>query len=118
MNTWTRKECEDANYSADSAGLSLDLWSSAAQAPQGDSPYADFLQSIHEAIESVQRGQNSSVNAALADAGDQVKPLVQGPYSRNSVDGVTYTLDEVCFTKMNFLNCVGNWFKAARPRKV
>lgn len=100
---------------ADSAGFSPDLWSNAAQAPQRDSPYADFLQSIHEAIESVQRGQNRSVDTALAEAGEQPKPLVQGPYSRHSVDGVTYTLDEVCFTKKELFELRRELLKAGAP---
>lgn len=100
---------------ADSAGYGLDLWSNAAQTSQGDSPFADFLQSIHEAIESVERGQHSSVKTALADSGEEVKPLVQGPYSRNSVDGVTYTLDEVCFTKNELLELRRELIKAGAP---
>lgn len=100
---------------ASSAGFGPDLWSNAAQSPQGDSPYADFLQSIHEAIESVQRGQAGSVDTALADSVEQVKPLVQGPYSRNSVDGVTYTLDEVCFTKNELFELRRELIKVGAP---
>ncbi len=100
---------------ASSAGFGLDLWSNAAQSSQGDSPYADFLQSIHEAIESVQRGQAGSVDTALADSVEQVKPLVQGPYSRNSVDGVTYTLDEVCFTKNELFELRRELIKVGAP---
>lgn len=100
---------------ADSAGFSLDLWSNANQTSQGDSPYADFLQSIHEAIESVERGQAGSVKTALADSGEEAQPLVQGPYSRNSVDGVTYTLDEVCFTKNELLELRRELIKAGAP---
>ncbi|WP_165174666.1 flagellar hook-length control protein FliK [Desulfovibrio sp. ZJ369] len=100
---------------ASSAGFGSDLWSNAAQSSQGDSPYADFLQSIHEAIESVQRGQSGSVDTALADSGEQARPLVQGPYSRNSVDGVTYTLDEVCFTKNELFELRRELIKVGAP---
>lgn len=100
---------------ADSAGFDLGLWSKTAQAPHGDSPYADFLQSIHEAIESVQRGEDRSVRTALADSGKEVKALVQGPYSRHSVDGVTYTLDEVCFTKNELFELRRELIKAGAP---
>lgn len=99
-----------------STGSSLaDFWSSDS-AGQSDTPFAAYLESVHEAIDSVREGNSVSVSTALReDAPAQTGPLVQGPYSRNSTDGVTYTLDEVCFTKKELLELRRELIKAGAP---
>lgn len=99
-----------------STGSSLaDFWNSDT-AGQSDTPFAAYLESVHEAIDSVREGNSVSVSTALReDAPAQTGPLVQGPYSRNSTDGVTYTLDEVCFTKKELLELRRELIKAGAP---
>lgn len=99
-----------------STGSSLaDFWNSDT-AGQSDTTFAAYLESVHEAIDSVREGNNVSVSTALReDAPAQTGPLVQGPYSRNSTDGVTYTLDEVCFTKKELLELRRELIKAGAP---
>ncbi|WP_297828868.1 flagellar hook-length control protein FliK [uncultured Desulfovibrio sp.] len=83
---------------ADPTGFGLNFLSS-MDASSGADASSDFVQAMQDAIGSVESGQNVSVNSALQEDSGQSRPLVEGPYSRNSTDGVTYTLDEVCFTK-------------------
>lgn len=68
----------------------------ATYAASGDAA-AEFQRTIHEAIAAVNGGEDVSVAANVQNAGPA--PLVQGPYSKSTTDGVTYSLDEVCFTK-------------------
>lgn len=83
---------------ADPTGFGLNFLSSMGASSDADAS-VDFARSIQDAMDSVENGQNASVNAALRENAEQARPLVKGPYSRNTTDGVTYTLDEVCFTK-------------------
>ncbi|MGE9986025.1 flagellar hook-length control protein FliK [Desulfovibrio sp. SGI.169] len=83
---------------ADPTGFGLNFLGS-MDAASGTDASSDFAQAMQSAIGSVESGQNFSVNSALQEDSEQSRPLVEGPYSRNTTDGVTYTLDEVCFTK-------------------
>ncbi len=65
---------------------------------QISSESSDFMNAMQDALESVQTGDNHSVSTALNDT-SQGQPLVESPYSRNTTDGVTYSLSEVCFSK-------------------
>ncbi|MDR2820577.1 MAG: flagellar hook-length control protein FliK [Desulfovibrio sp.] len=84
---------------------------------KNNAKHADFLDAIHEALEDVEEGTHVSVAAALADEAQSGRsaPLVQGPYSRNTTDGVLYTLDEVCFTKKELLELRAELLKAGAP---
>lgn len=53
-----------------------------------------FFDAMQDAMDSVASGDNVTVDNAMAD-----QALVESPYTRHTTDGVTYTLDEVCFTK-------------------
>lgn len=55
---------------------------------------SNFYDAMQSAMDAVSAGENHSVDSALAEA-----PVVDSPYSKSTTDGVTYTLDEVCFTK-------------------
>ncbi|MDR3361721.1 MAG: flagellar hook-length control protein FliK [Desulfovibrio sp.] len=84
---------------------------------KNNAKHADFLDAIHEALEDVEEGTHVSVAAALADEAQSGRsaPLVQGPYSRNTTDGVLYTLNEVCFTKKELLELRAELLKAGAP---
>lgn len=55
-----------------------------------------FMDAMQDAMSAVSDGSNVSVSSALAEENQQ---LVESPYSMQSTDGVTYTLEEVTFTK-------------------
>ena len=59
---------------------------------------AAFSEAMESALDSVNAGDAHSASTAL-DKDDANRPLVENPYTRNTFDGVTYTLSEVCFTK-------------------
>lgn len=66
---------------------------------ESSTSFADELMRYHSAQKSVDQGENFSVSSALAADQQSTAPLAQAPYSRNTTDGVTYTMDEVCFSK-------------------
>lgn len=81
-----------------------------------NSSFADFFASVHDAIESMQEGENVSVSSALEEEQPAAAaPKVQSPYSRATTDGVTYTLDEVCFTKQDLAQLRYDLVKAGAP---
>lgn len=55
-----------------------------------------FMEAMQNAMSAVEDGDNHSVSSALAE---DSRPLVDSPYNVQSTDGVTYTLEEVTFTK-------------------
>lgn len=74
------------------------------------SSFADFFSAVHDAIDSVKRGEHVSASAAASEA-----PRVQSPYSRTTTNGVTYTLDEVCFTKQELAELRRDLLKSGAP---
>lgn len=64
-----------------------------------DSGNSDFMQTMQNAMDAVREGSEVSVSAALEADAEANRPRVESPYTRSTTDGVTYTLDEVCFTK-------------------
>lgn len=81
-----------------------------------NSSFADFFASVHEAIDSLQRGENVSVSAALNEEQTTAAPTkVQSPYSRATSNGVTYTLEEVCFTKQELAQLRNDLVKSGAP---
>lgn len=77
-------------------------------------PVANFLESVHSAIDAVNRGEADNVKAALDDE-ENTGPLVDAPYSRHTLNGVLYTLDEVTFTKKELQELRASLVKAGAP---
>lgn len=61
-----------------------------------ESSAGDFMEAMQDAMTAVGENYNHSVSSALSE---ENPTLVESPYSRQSTDGVTYTLEEVTFTK-------------------
>lgn len=60
------------------------------------SPSSSFMEAMDSALDAVGNADYHSASAALEDNN---APKVESPYTRHTSNGVTYTLDEVCFTK-------------------
>lgn len=80
----------------------------------GSDPVANYQQSVHSAIDSVKRGEAANIKEALADD-DSTGPLADAPYSRHTLNGVLYTLDEVTFTKKELQELRASLVKAGAP---
>lgn len=65
----------------------------------GSDPVANYRESIHSAVKAVNQGRAENVKEALEEDNETTGPLADAPYSRHSLNGVLYTLDEVTFTK-------------------
>jgi flagellar hook-length control protein FliK len=89
----------------------------ALEAPAGgeENPAAEFQRLFREAVAAVNGGEEVSATAALRDSAG---PLARGPYSRHTTDGVTYSLDEVCFTKKELLELRREILKAGAPEQA
>lgn len=98
----------------DTADTTLNFWSSMGN--QSDAS-TDFIQTMQDAMNSVENGQDVSVNAALQNGSGQKQAMVESPYSRHTTDGVTYTLDEVCFTKQELQELREKLLKAGAPEE-
>lgn len=98
----------------DTADTTLNFWSSMGN--QSDAS-TDFMQTMQDAMNSVENGQDVSVNAALQNDSGQKQAMVESPYSRHTTDGVTYTLDEVCFTKQELQELREKLLKAGAPEE-
>lgn len=80
------------------------------------SSFADFFSAVHGAIDSVERGEHVSASSAMQQPTTTSEaPRVQSPYSRTTTNGVTYTLDEVCFTKQEIAELRRDLIKAGAP---
>ena len=89
-----------AATAASASGNFAGIFQSSLDADDSD-PVANFLDSVHSAIDAVNRGEADSVDEAMED--DETSgPLVDAPYSRHTLNGVLYTLDEVTFTTGHF----------------
>lgn len=73
-----------------------------------------FFDVMQEAINSVADGDSFNVASAAAESG---QTLVESPYSRNTTDGVTYTLEEVCFTKNELAELRAQLIKEGAPEE-
>ncbi|WP_232088718.1 MULTISPECIES: flagellar hook-length control protein FliK [Desulfovibrio] len=81
-----------------------------------NSSFADFFSAVHDAIDSVERGEHVSASSAMQQPTTTPEaPRVQSPYSRTTTNGVTYTLDEVCFTKQEIAELRRDLIKAGAP---
>ncbi len=81
----------------------------------GSDSASGFYDMMQDAIDSVTSGDNVNVTSALADSN---QPLVESPYSKNTSDGVTYTLDEVCFTKNELQELREQLIKEGAPEET
>lgn len=103
------------------------LWNAASNNLPDDEQTSSFLdvlnssltageESVGEAAKSA-KSATSTASAATATARSAVQ--VQSPYSRNTSNGVTYTLDEVCFTKQEVKDLYNDLLKAgATPESL
>ncbi|MDR1659528.1 MAG: flagellar hook-length control protein FliK [Desulfovibrio sp.] len=98
------------NASGGNARLSLE-----GLAGEHESAAAEFQRFFHEAVAAVDGGEEVSATAASRDSAG---PLAWGPYSRHTTDGVTYSLDEVCFTKKELLELRRELLKAGAPEQA
>ncbi|MDR3357767.1 MAG: flagellar hook-length control protein FliK [Desulfovibrio sp.] len=86
-----------------------------ALAGEPESAAEEFQRFFHEALTAVDGGEEVSATAALRDTAG---PLARGPYSRHTTDGVTYSLEEVCFTKKELLELRRDLLKAGAPEQA
>ena len=102
-----------AASAASASGNFAGIFQSSLDADDCD-PVANFLDSVHSAIDAVNRGEADSVDEAMED--DETSgPLVDAPYSRHTLNGVLYTLDEVTFTKKELQELRASLVKAGAP---
>ena len=84
------------------------LWNAASNNPLDDARTSSFMDALNSSLQASDAGQESA--DMLADSSDptpstpftptaRAAAQVESPYSRNTNNGVTYTLSEVCFTK-------------------
>lgn len=74
-----------------------------------------FMDAMQDAMSAVSDGDNVSVSSALAEEKQQ---LVESPYSMQSTDGVTYTLEEVTFTKNELQELRKQLIKEGAPEET
>lgn len=98
---------------ASASGNFAGIFQSSLDADDSD-PVANFLDSVHSAIDAVNRGEAGSVKEALEED-ETTGPLVDAPYSRHTLNGVLYTLDEVTFTKKELQELRASLIKAGAP---
>lgn len=102
-----------AATAASASGNFAGIFQSSLDAGDSD-PVANFLDSVHSAIDAVNRGEADSVDEAMEE--DEASgPLVDAPYSRHTLNGVLYTLDEVTFTKKELQELRASLVKAGAP---
>ena len=102
-----------AATAASASGNFAGIFQSSLDSEDSD-PVANFLESVHSAIDAVNRGEADNVNAAMDDD-EKTGPLVDAPYSRHTLNGVLYTLDEVTFTKKELQELRASLIKAGAP---
>ncbi len=86
--------------SSASSVFSDNLFADSTTTRGSDSSFAAEMARQQEARDAVNNGEAHSVQAALGeDDTPKVTPLNQAPYNLTSTNGVTYTVDEVIFTK-------------------
>ena len=102
------------------------LWNAASNNRPDDENTSSFLDVLNSSLKGVEESAGEA-----ADLFDTAKPVksahstsaatattaraavqVQSPYSRNTSNGVTYTLDEVCFTKQEVKELYNDLLKA------
>lgn len=102
-----------AATAASASGNFAGIFQSSLDSSDSD-PVDNFLDSVHSAIDAVNRGEAENVKEAL-DEDEASGPLVDAPYSRHTLNGVLYTLDEVTFTKKELQDLRSSLVKAGAP---
>lgn len=102
-----------AATAASASGNFAGIFQSSLDSSDSD-PVDNFLDSVHSAINAVNRGEAENVKEAL-DEDEASGPLVDAPYSRHTLNGVLYTLDEVTFTKKELQDLRSSLVKAGAP---
>lgn len=80
-----------------------------------ESANSDFLDAMQDAMSAVEDNSNYSVSSALSE---ENPTLVESPYSMQSTDGVTYTLEEVTFTKSELEELREQLLKEGAPEET
>ena len=103
------------------------LFATAGRTSEEGSSFADELQRHQDAQQAVDAGEAFSVTSAQAQAQspsptvevhltpETSKPLTEAPYSRSTNNGVTYTLEEVSFTKKDIQELYRKMEQAGAP---
>lgn len=78
----------------------------------GSDPVANYQESIHSAVDAVNKGHAENIKEALEEDTETTGPLTDAPYSRHTLNGVLYTLDEVTFTKKELQDLRASLLKA------
>ncbi|WP_300802920.1 flagellar hook-length control protein FliK [uncultured Desulfovibrio sp.] len=102
-----------AATAASASGNFAGIFQSSLDSSDSD-PVDNFLDSVHSAIDAVNRGESENVKEALEED-EATGPLVDAPYSRHTLNGVLYTLDEVTFTKKELQDLRASLIKAGAP---
>ncbi|WP_297227661.1 flagellar hook-length control protein FliK [uncultured Desulfovibrio sp.] len=102
-----------AATAASASGNFAGIFQSSLDSSDSD-PVDNFLDFVHSAIDAVNRGEAENVKEAL-DEDEASGPLVDAPYSRHTLNGVLYTLDEVTFTKKELQDLRSSLVKAGAP---
>ena len=102
-----------AATAASASGNFAGIFQSSLDSSDSD-PVDNFLDSVHSAIDAVNRGESENIKEALEED-EATGPLVDAPYSRHTLNGVLYTLDEVTFTKKELQDLRASLIKAGAP---
>ena len=102
------------------------LWNAASNNLQDDEHTSSFLDVLNSSLKDVEESAAEAANpfqeaktaksahstSAATATTARAAVQVQSPYSRNTSNGVTYTLDEVCFTKQEINELYTDLLKA------
>ncbi|MGV7095721.1 flagellar hook-length control protein FliK [uncultured Desulfovibrio sp.] len=104
------------------------LWNAANNNRPNDERTSSFMDALNSSLKAV---EEADASAAVFEGKSESKPStpfaptaraaaqVQSPYSRNTSNGVTYTLNEVCFTKQEVQDMHNKLIKAgAAPESL
>ena len=104
------------------------LWNAANNNRPNDERTSSFMDALNSSLKAV---EEADASAAVFEGKPESKPStpftptaraaaqVQSPYSRNTSNGVTYTLNEVCFTKQEVQDMHSKLIKAgAAPESL
>ena len=104
------------------------LWNAANNNRPNDERTSSFMDALNSSLKAV---EEADASAAVFEGKSESKPStpfaptaraaaqVQSPYSRNTSNGVTYTLNEVCFTKQEVQDMHSKLIKAgAAPESL
>lgn len=99
------------------------LWNAATNSVFDDEKSSSFIDALNASLKEAgnssieSKGTNSQPTGTVTTA--RAAAQVQSPYSRNTNNGVTYTLDEVCFTKQEVQSLYNDLVKAgATPESL